>query len=50
LPAVNGYDAGNLLRFTIATARLLHEYAARQIDSINMRGVERLQAVKGRAK
>ena len=50
LPAVNGYDAGNLLRFTIAAARLLHESAARHIDSINMRGVERLQAGKGRAK
>ena len=50
LPAVNGYDAGNLLRFTIAAARLLHESAARQIDSVNMRGVERIQAVKGRVK
>ena len=39
LPAVNGYAAGNLLRFTIAAARLLHETAARQIDSVNMRGV-----------
>ena len=39
LPAVNGYAAGNLLRFTIAAARLLHEAAARQIDSVNMRGV-----------
>ena len=46
LPAVNGYDASNLLRFTIAAARLLHESAARQIDSVNMRGVERLQATK----
>ena len=46
LPAVNGYDAGNLKRLTIAAARLLHETAARHIDSVNPRGVD----MKGRVK
>jgi hypothetical protein len=50
LPAVNANDAGKLMRLAIGTTRLLREYAARQIDSINVHGLERLQVMKGRAK
>ena len=50
LPAVNANDAGNLLRLAIVTIRMLRDYAARQIDSINVHRVERLQGMKGRAK
>jgi len=50
LPAVNAHDATNLLRFTIASAKLLRGVANEKIDMINAYGMAELQNMKVRAK
>ena len=45
LPAVNAHDATNLLRFSIASVKLLRGVAAEKIDMINAYGIGHLHSI-----